>query len=100
MLPGKAFLALTLITLLSATAAARRYTNSLTLPVFRREGAWMFLDRMHIDPGSMSISFALKFISSTPKPNSLYEFDLIALPSSIWDLSRLKKCDRNGLSED
>jgi|688.fasta_scaffold177066_2 hypothetical protein len=98
MLPIKVFMAIILITLLSIVAEARKYTNSLSLPIFRREGAWMFLDRMHIDPGSMTINFGLKFVSNSPKPNSLYEFDLVAIPSSIWDLTRLKKCDRNGFS--
>ena len=98
MLPSKVFTTIILITFLLITAEARRYTNSLTLPIFRREGAWMFLDRMHIDPGSMTINFGLKFVSNSPKPNSLYEFDLVAIPASVWDLSRLKKCDRNGLS--
>lgn len=98
MLPIKVAAAIILITLLSLSAEARKYTNSLTLPIFRREGAWMFLDLMHIDPGSMTINFALKFVSNSPKPNSLYEFDLVAIPASVWDLSRAKKCDRNGLS--
>lgn len=98
MLPIKVSTTIILITLLFITAEARKYTNSLTLPVFRREGAWLFLDRMHIDPGFMSINFGLKFVSNNPKPNSLYEFDLVAIPASVWDLSRVKKCDRNGLS--
>lgn len=60
----------------------------------------MFLDRMHLEPGSMKLHVELKLTANTYKENSLYEFEVVAIPQSVWPISVANKCDREKFSDE
>lgn len=62
----------------------KRYINSFTIPFFRRENCWTFIDRLHVDPGHMTVNCEVKFTSANYKAGSQYNLQVVAIPSSIW----------------
>lgn len=54
-------------------ASARQYSTNVNIPTFRRNDAWMFIDRMHLYPGHMTVSSQVNFLVSSYKEGSTYE---------------------------
>ena len=48
----------------------------------------------------MKLHVDLKFAANTYKENSLYEFEVVAIPQSVWSLSVANKCERDKFSDE
>lgn len=49
------------------STSARQYSTNINIPTFRRNDAWMFIDRMHLYPGHMTINSRISFLVSNYK---------------------------------
>ena len=58
----------------------------------RREGAWIFLDRMHVTRGTMRINLTLSLQAMYYKQES-YDLEVAVVPHSIWELESEIKCN-------
>lgn len=47
----------------------------------------MFLDRMHVDPGNIKMQVKVKLIANNFKSDSLYDIEILAVPSNVWEMS-------------
>jgi hypothetical protein len=50
-----------LLQFLTYISYSKDLSQKLTVSIFRRENAWKYLGRMHLDKGKMEINFKLKF---------------------------------------
>lgn len=41
---------------------SKYYSYNLNIPTFRRENGWFFLNRMHLEPGTLKIDLSLQLI--------------------------------------
>lgn len=48
----------------------------------------------------MKLHVELKLTANTYKENSLYEFEVVAIPQSVWPISVANKCDREKFSDE
>jgi hypothetical protein len=58
--------------LLLLTIQTRLYTDTIGIQIFRREGCWLFIDRLHPDPGHMSINAVVKLNLPSPRETPKY----------------------------
>lgn len=49
------------------STSARQYNTNINIPTFRRNDAWMFIDRMHLYPGHMTVNSRINFQVSNYK---------------------------------
>lgn len=52
--------------------AGKVFSSTYGIPFMRREGGWMFLERMHLEPGALRLHLQLKLLATNYKENSLY----------------------------
>lgn len=91
---------LTLLLLLSllAPAAARLYSNYLTVHAFRRNSGWNYLDRFTLDPGVMELDLTVSISAKDFRAGAEYRLELVAVPSGLWEKEAEAKCDRGRFS--
>lgn len=87
MLNKATILSIVLLTLLISQAETRKYSNSINLFTFRREGSFAFIDRIHLDPGNMHISAQLRLNLNHIKAGAAYTLHIAAVPDPIWPKS-------------
>lgn len=59
---------------------SRLYSNTISIATFRRDGCWTFIDRLHLDPGHMSINSQIKLILPNVKAGAVYNLQIVAIP--------------------
>ena len=74
-------------------AEARLYADNIAMPAFRRDSCWTFIDRIHLEPGHMSVNAQIKLALGNPKGGAVYNLQLVAIPESIWQKSLEVKCN-------
>lgn len=100
MLKKGLFLAVWGVLLLLSLVQGRLFSNTVGIPHFRRDGCWTFLDRLHLDPGFMSINAQVKLLLSNPKQAASYKLELVAIPDSVWAKSLEVKCNLHNLTNE
>lgn len=63
---------------------SRLHLNTINLLLFKRDGSWTFIDRMHLDPGHMSIRSTIKLAFTNVKQGAAYHLQIVAIPEEIW----------------
>ena len=58
----------------------RLQLKTISLNLFRRDGSWTYIDRVHLDPGHMSVRSTVKLILDNVKQGAVYDLQLAAIP--------------------
>jgi len=57
---------------LAVVSFCKQHSTNFNVANFRRQENWAFVDRMHIDPGYMTVRSTVKFIANKYMDNAEY----------------------------
>jgi hypothetical protein len=69
---GSSLLCAIILLALTTASVCKQHSTNFNVPTFRRQENWAFVDRMHIDPGYMTIRATIKFLTNKYMENAEY----------------------------